>query len=155
MNRKLFHFERFPRPRNVSPSEKEEDERGPMPTSSIKDLLKKWEDVRAMVLELHPNQTDVSRALSFGRPDCKNSPQSHIMKVYDAGLDESGVFHSAEWHVGDWSSDGIREAWLMFFIWVESFKSFLAWLRAKRLLSDWMQGTVNIDSNWLPWELIG
>ncbi|GFU08832.1 hypothetical protein TNCV_4508851, partial [Trichonephila clavipes] len=28
--------------------------------------------------------------------------------------------------------------------------SFLAWLRAKRLLSDWMLGTVNIDSDWLP-----
>ncbi|GFX93666.1 hypothetical protein TNCV_1588431 [Trichonephila clavipes] len=26
--------------RNVSPSEQEEDERGPMPTSAIKDLLK-------------------------------------------------------------------------------------------------------------------
>ncbi|GFW96856.1 uncharacterized protein TNCV_2159921 [Trichonephila clavipes] len=37
--------------RNVSPSEQEEDERGPMPTSAIKDLLKKWEAVRAMVLE--------------------------------------------------------------------------------------------------------
>ncbi|GFV92507.1 uncharacterized protein TNCV_1744121 [Trichonephila clavipes] len=37
--------------RNVSPSEQEEDERGPMPTSVIKDLLKKWEDDRAMVLE--------------------------------------------------------------------------------------------------------
>ncbi|GFY31578.1 hypothetical protein TNCV_4694221 [Trichonephila clavipes] len=35
------------------------------------------------------------------------------------------------------------------------FLSFLAWLRAKRLLSDWMLGTVNIDSNWLPggWDL--
>ncbi|GFV84908.1 hypothetical protein TNCV_4298901 [Trichonephila clavipes] len=64
--------------------------------------------------------------LFFGRPDCKNSPQSHIVKVYDAGLDERGVFHSAEWHVGDWSSDGIREMWLMFFIWVESFRVF--WL---------------------------
>ncbi|GFX35579.1 uncharacterized protein TNCV_103861 [Trichonephila clavipes] len=31
--------------RNVSPSEQEEDERGPMSTSAIKDLLKKWEDV--------------------------------------------------------------------------------------------------------------
>ncbi|GFW22234.1 uncharacterized protein TNCV_1429881 [Trichonephila clavipes] len=41
--------------------EQEEDERGPMPTSAIKDLLKKWEDVRAMVLEWHPNQADVSR----------------------------------------------------------------------------------------------
>ncbi|GFW83388.1 alpha-2-macroglobulin [Trichonephila clavipes] len=47
--------------RNVSPSEQEEDERGPMPTSAIKDLLKKWTDVRAMVLEWHPNQADVNR----------------------------------------------------------------------------------------------
>ncbi|GFU89047.1 uncharacterized protein TNCV_2894951 [Trichonephila clavipes] len=47
--------------RNVSPSEQEEDERGQMPTSAIKDLLKKWEDVRAMVLEWHPNIADVSR----------------------------------------------------------------------------------------------
>ncbi|GFS87648.1 uncharacterized protein TNCV_2942311 [Trichonephila clavipes] len=47
--------------RNVSPSEQEEDERRPMPTSAIKDILKKWEDVRAMVLEWHPNQADVSR----------------------------------------------------------------------------------------------
>ncbi|GFV12345.1 uncharacterized protein TNCV_1538401 [Trichonephila clavipes] len=47
--------------RNVSPSEQEEDERGPMPTSTIKDLLKKWEAVRAMVLEWHPNEAVVSR----------------------------------------------------------------------------------------------
>ncbi|GFW80888.1 uncharacterized protein TNCV_3779681 [Trichonephila clavipes] len=47
--------------RNVSPSEQEEDERGPMLTSAIKDLLKKWEGVRAMVLKWHPNQADVSR----------------------------------------------------------------------------------------------
>ncbi|GFV31065.1 uncharacterized protein TNCV_4813981 [Trichonephila clavipes] len=47
--------------RNVSPSEQEEDERGPMPTSFTKDLLKKWVDVRAMVLEWHPNQADISR----------------------------------------------------------------------------------------------
>ncbi|GFY19519.1 uncharacterized protein TNCV_4646921 [Trichonephila clavipes] len=47
--------------RNVSPSEQEEDERGPMPTSAIEDLLKKWADVRAMVLKWHPNQADVSR----------------------------------------------------------------------------------------------
>ncbi|GFT35501.1 uncharacterized protein TNCV_624811 [Trichonephila clavipes] len=39
--------------RNVSPSEQEEDERGPMPTFAIKDLLEKWADVRAMVLEGH------------------------------------------------------------------------------------------------------
>ncbi|GFW56738.1 uncharacterized protein TNCV_4068181 [Trichonephila clavipes] len=37
--------------RNVSHSEQEEDERGSMPTSAIKDLLKKWDAVRAMVLE--------------------------------------------------------------------------------------------------------
>ncbi|GFW75201.1 uncharacterized protein TNCV_449051 [Trichonephila clavipes] len=47
--------------RNVSPSEQEEDERGPMTTSAIKDLFKKWDAVRAMVLEWHPNQADVSR----------------------------------------------------------------------------------------------
>ncbi|GFV22613.1 hypothetical protein TNCV_2078041 [Trichonephila clavipes] len=69
-------------------------------------------------------------AFSFGRPNCKNSPQSHIVRVYDAGHDKSGAFHSAEWHDGDWSNDGIREAWLWCFIWVESFLSFLAWLRA-------------------------
>ncbi|GFV30740.1 uncharacterized protein TNCV_2468471 [Trichonephila clavipes] len=48
-------------PRSVSPSEQEEDERGPMSTPAIKDLLKKWEDVRAMVLEWHSHQADVSR----------------------------------------------------------------------------------------------
>ncbi|GFX32008.1 uncharacterized protein TNCV_4098591 [Trichonephila clavipes] len=47
--------------RNVSPSEQEEDEGGPMPTSAIKDLFKKWDAVRAIVLEWHPNQADVSR----------------------------------------------------------------------------------------------
>ncbi|GFW30331.1 uncharacterized protein TNCV_3851021 [Trichonephila clavipes] len=47
--------------RNVSPSEQEEDEIGPMLTSALKDLLKKWEDVRTMVLEWHPNQVDDSR----------------------------------------------------------------------------------------------
>ncbi|GFX64204.1 uncharacterized protein TNCV_1508211 [Trichonephila clavipes] len=31
--------------RNVSPSEQEKDERGPMPTSAVKNLLKKWADV--------------------------------------------------------------------------------------------------------------
>ncbi|GFT80414.1 uncharacterized protein TNCV_2184681 [Trichonephila clavipes] len=47
--------------RNVPPSEEEEDEKGPMLTSAIKDLLKNWEPVRTMVLEWHPNQADVSR----------------------------------------------------------------------------------------------
>ncbi|GFW63393.1 uncharacterized protein TNCV_400591 [Trichonephila clavipes] len=42
-------------------SEQEEDKRGQMPTSAIKDLLKKWEAVRAMVLEWHPNQAEVSK----------------------------------------------------------------------------------------------
>ncbi|GFV61623.1 uncharacterized protein TNCV_187811 [Trichonephila clavipes] len=45
----------------MSPSEQEEDERGPMLTSAIKDLLQKWDAVRAMVLKWHPNQADVSR----------------------------------------------------------------------------------------------
>ncbi|GFX03148.1 hypothetical protein TNCV_4289311 [Trichonephila clavipes] len=36
-----------------------------MPTSAIKDLLKKWDAVRAMVLEWHPNQADVSRFVKF------------------------------------------------------------------------------------------
>ncbi|GFX95705.1 uncharacterized protein TNCV_4886311 [Trichonephila clavipes] len=47
--------------RNVSPSEQEEDEGGPMPTSAIKDIFKKWNAVRAMVLDWHPSQADVSR----------------------------------------------------------------------------------------------
>ncbi|GFW86082.1 uncharacterized protein TNCV_1968901 [Trichonephila clavipes] len=38
-----------------------EDERGLMPTSAIKDILKRWKAVRAMVLEWHPNQADVRR----------------------------------------------------------------------------------------------
>ncbi|GFU10875.1 hypothetical protein TNCV_3494711 [Trichonephila clavipes] len=43
-----------------------------------------------------------------------------------SGHGKSGVFHSAEWHDGDWSGeDGVREAWLWFFI-CESFLSF--WL---------------------------
>ncbi|GFU61115.1 uncharacterized protein TNCV_763761 [Trichonephila clavipes] len=46
--------------RNVSP-EQEEDGGGLMPTSAIKDLLKKWEAVRAIVLELYPDQADASR----------------------------------------------------------------------------------------------
>ncbi|GFV31142.1 hypothetical protein TNCV_4314671 [Trichonephila clavipes] len=47
--------------RNVSPSEQEEDERGPLSTFAFKDVLKKREAVSAMVLEWHPNQADVSR----------------------------------------------------------------------------------------------
>ncbi|GFT73135.1 uncharacterized protein TNCV_2554221 [Trichonephila clavipes] len=56
--------------RNMSPSVQEEDERGSMPTSAIKDLLKKWEDVRAMILEWHPYQADVSSSVqSVPEPD--------------------------------------------------------------------------------------
>ncbi|GFT50342.1 uncharacterized protein TNCV_1024571 [Trichonephila clavipes] len=51
----------------LSPSEQEEDERVPMPTSAVKDLFKKWDDVRTIVLEWHPNQADVSRLRSLHR----------------------------------------------------------------------------------------
>ncbi|GFV38069.1 uncharacterized protein TNCV_872761 [Trichonephila clavipes] len=57
----ILNEEHLETQRNMSPSEQEEDERGPMPTFAIKDLLKKWADVRAMVLEWHSNQADVSR----------------------------------------------------------------------------------------------
>ncbi|GFV38426.1 uncharacterized protein TNCV_4393071 [Trichonephila clavipes] len=63
--------------RNVSPSEQEEDEGGPMPTSAIKDLLKKWEGIRAMVLEWHPYQADVSR---FGDL-CNNNAINYFRKI--------------------------------------------------------------------------
>ncbi|GFW36975.1 hypothetical protein TNCV_5018731 [Trichonephila clavipes] len=43
---------------------------------------------------------EIRKAFSFGHPDCKNSLQSHIVRVYDAGHDKSGVFYSAEWHGG-------------------------------------------------------
>ncbi|GFW01427.1 uncharacterized protein TNCV_5030771 [Trichonephila clavipes] len=62
--------------RNVSP-EQEEDERGPMPTSAIKDLLKKWEAVRAMVLEWHSNQADVSRVGDL----CKDNAINYFRKI--------------------------------------------------------------------------
>ncbi|GFU11200.1 uncharacterized protein TNCV_406341 [Trichonephila clavipes] len=58
---KILNEEHQETQRNVSPSEQEEDERGPMLTSAIKDPLKKWEAVRAMVLKWHTNQADVSR----------------------------------------------------------------------------------------------
>ncbi|GFY15822.1 hypothetical protein TNCV_1284671 [Trichonephila clavipes] len=38
---KILNEEHQETQRNVSP-EQEEDERGPMPTSAIKDILKKW-----------------------------------------------------------------------------------------------------------------
>ncbi|GFT93095.1 hypothetical protein TNCV_4400851 [Trichonephila clavipes] len=70
---------------------------------------------------LFQQMMDKGTRVIFLRVWTVNSPQSHIVRVYDAGHGKSGVFHSAEWHDGDWSSDGIREAWLWFFIWVESF----------------------------------
>ncbi|GFU40027.1 uncharacterized protein TNCV_3347921 [Trichonephila clavipes] len=77
--------------RNVSP-EQEEDERGPMPTSAIKDLLKKWEDVRAMVLEWHPNQADVSRvgdlyndnAINYFRKILKKREKQSTLDMFNA-----------------------------------------------------------------------
>ncbi|GFT63268.1 hypothetical protein TNCV_1194811 [Trichonephila clavipes] len=68
--------------RNVSPSEQEEDERRPMPTFAIKDLFKKLEAVRAMVLEWHPNQADVSRGVPNAvyklGGEAKNILRSHM-----------------------------------------------------------------------------
>ncbi|GFY17587.1 uncharacterized protein TNCV_3519421 [Trichonephila clavipes] len=76
--------------RNVSPSEQEEDERGPLPTSVIKDLLKEWEAVRAMVLEWHPNQADVSRigdlyndnAINFFRKILKKREKQSTLAMF-------------------------------------------------------------------------
>ncbi|GFW75000.1 hypothetical protein TNCV_2678681 [Trichonephila clavipes] len=107
----------------------EGEERGSSPDPILGILPQKYcgtelnHSVTRTVLKAMANdrRTSSPGAFSFGRPDCKNSPQSHIVRVYDAGHGKSGVFHSAEWHVGDWSSDGIREAWLRFFIWVVSF----------------------------------
>jgi hypothetical protein len=56
----LWNEEHQETQRDVSP-EKQEDEIGPMPTTAIKDLLKKWEDVRATVLEWHPNHVEFNR----------------------------------------------------------------------------------------------
>ncbi|GFW52717.1 uncharacterized protein TNCV_2392971 [Trichonephila clavipes] len=76
--------------RNVFPSEQEEDEREPMPTSAIKDLLKKWEAVRAMVLEWHPNQADVRRvgdlyndnAINYFRKILKEREKQSTLDVF-------------------------------------------------------------------------
>ncbi|GFX87960.1 hypothetical protein TNCV_4374251 [Trichonephila clavipes] len=48
-----------------------------MRTSAIKDLLKKWADVRAMVLEWHPNQADVSRKHLGGEQLADNDEVLH------------------------------------------------------------------------------
>ncbi|GFU64823.1 uncharacterized protein TNCV_272081 [Trichonephila clavipes] len=63
--------------RNVSPSEQEEDERGSIPTCAIKYILKKWKTVRAMVLEWHPNQVDVSRVGDL----CNDNVINYFQKI--------------------------------------------------------------------------
>ncbi|GFW26471.1 hypothetical protein TNCV_1164081 [Trichonephila clavipes] len=63
------------------------------------------------LLYRHPLRTGFVKTKNPGGVWTVNSPQSHIVRVYDAGHGKSGVFHSAEWHDGDWSSDGIREAY--------------------------------------------
>jgi hypothetical protein len=75
----------------VSP-EKEEDEKGPMPTSAIKDLLKKWEDVRTTVLEWYPNHVEVNRvgdlyndnAINHFRKILKGERQSTLERFFNA-----------------------------------------------------------------------
>ncbi|GFW45843.1 uncharacterized protein TNCV_4495631 [Trichonephila clavipes] len=67
--------------RNVSPSEQEEDERGPMPTSAIKNLFKKWDAVRAMVLEWHPNQADVIRVRDLYNDNAINYFRKLLKKI--------------------------------------------------------------------------
>ncbi|GFV83434.1 uncharacterized protein TNCV_3055811 [Trichonephila clavipes] len=59
-------------------------------TFGIKDLLKKWEDVRAMVLEWHPNQADVSRvgdlyndnAINYFRKILKKIEKQSTLDMY-------------------------------------------------------------------------
>ncbi|GFV92807.1 uncharacterized protein TNCV_1346581 [Trichonephila clavipes] len=65
---------------NVSSSEPEKDERGPMPTFAIKDLFKKWEDVKAMVLEWQTNQADVSRVGDLYNDNAINYYQKILKK---------------------------------------------------------------------------
>ncbi|GFT26143.1 uncharacterized protein TNCV_1543641 [Trichonephila clavipes] len=76
--------------RNVPLSEQDEDKRGQMLTSAIKDLLKKWADVRAMVLEWHPNQAGVSRfgdlyndnAINYFRKILKKREKQSILDLF-------------------------------------------------------------------------
>ncbi|GFV03324.1 uncharacterized protein TNCV_4019211 [Trichonephila clavipes] len=65
--------------RNVSPSEQEEVKRGPMPISAIKDLLKKWEAVRAMLLEWHQTKLmSVGDEAHFWLNGCVNKQNCRI-----------------------------------------------------------------------------
>jgi hypothetical protein len=70
--------------RGVSP-EKKEDEKGPMPTSAIKDILKKWEDVRTTVLEWHPNHVEVNRVGDLYNDNAIN----HFRKILKKGERQS------------------------------------------------------------------
>ncbi|GFV48240.1 calpain-A [Trichonephila clavipes] len=45
-------------------------------------------------------------------------------QVFDEGHGDSGVLLSARWHDGDWLIDGIREAWLRCFVWMNVFKQY-------------------------------
>ncbi|GFW19018.1 uncharacterized protein TNCV_165311 [Trichonephila clavipes] len=70
--------------------ELEEDERGPMPTSAIKYVFKKWDAVREMVLEWHPNSADVSRvrdlyndnAINYFRKILKKREKQSILDMF-------------------------------------------------------------------------
>ncbi|GFX90451.1 uncharacterized protein TNCV_2073291 [Trichonephila clavipes] len=66
---------------NVSPSEQEEDKRGPLPKSAIKYLLKKWVDVRAMVLEWHTYQAAISRFGYICNNNAINYTRSILKKI--------------------------------------------------------------------------
>ncbi|GFU55379.1 hypothetical protein TNCV_200411 [Trichonephila clavipes] len=60
-----------------------------MPTSAIKDLLKKGEDVRAMFLEWHPYQADVKRFA--GNKEVDNSEVEGEVQLLAADLIREGL----------------------------------------------------------------
>ncbi|GFX61749.1 hypothetical protein TNCV_1382471 [Trichonephila clavipes] len=64
-----------------------------MPTSAPKDLFKKWVDVRAMILEWHPNQADVSKRIirRQDNPDLETSSLHHF-QVWRLALDPISRF---------------------------------------------------------------
>ncbi|GFV31146.1 uncharacterized protein TNCV_4314711 [Trichonephila clavipes] len=61
-----------------------------MPTSAVKDILIKWEDVRAMVIEWHPNHADVSRvgdlyydnAINYFRKILKKREKQSLLDMF-------------------------------------------------------------------------
>ncbi|GFW03495.1 uncharacterized protein TNCV_3020071 [Trichonephila clavipes] len=87
--------------RNVSPSEQEEDERGPMPTSTIKDLLKKAWGHETTSLRVKEDIEDVSNELGTG----SNKTSSRFMttikcstKVSDPKVSGSDLWINAPLH---------------------------------------------------------